>query len=430
MLDTAELLRLAVKNDIIDLDDVQARLEMKNRAEIIEMHPYAITQGKDGNWRTYLVDYSQKNNRRQIKKSTKEKVEQAIVDDYRQKAKKEEMTLEKVYPEWLKYYRLHTKSDGTVKRITCDWKKFYKEDSIIKQPINKLTKIQLDKWVHAKIKEYEMTKTCYYNMSLIIRQMMIYAKECGYIEKNVFAEVRVNAKMFSKKKKSDSEEQVYTLEEELLLVAQAWEDYCNNPEVTTPLAVILIFYLGLRVGEVVALKDEDIKKDKIVIRRMESRKFETSNEIDYKQSGRTVVEHTKSSAGNREIYLVPEAREIIDIILQQNKASGQDGYLFVVDGKRIYDTAIRWRVQKYCKKANIVYRSPHKIRKTWISKLIDAKVNINTIRELAGHEDERTTYKNYCYDRKTEKQRQEQMEEALVFKQKREKSSNVITVCA
>ena len=116
--------------------------------------------------------------------------------------------------------------------------------------------------------------------------------------------------------------------------------------------------------------------------------------------------------------------------MQQNKASGQDGYLFVVDGKRIYDTAIRWRVQKYCKKANIVYRSPHKIRKTWISKLIDAKVNINTIRELAGHEDERTTYKNYCYDRKTEKQRQEQMEEALVFKQKREKSSNVITVCA
>ena len=201
MLDTAELLRLAVKNDIIDLDDVQARLEMKNRAEIIEMHPYAITQGKDGNWRTYLVDYSKKNNRRQIKKSAKEKVEQAIVDDYRQKAKKEEMTLEKVYPEWLKYYGLHTKSDGTVKRITSDWKKFYKEDSIIKQPINKLTKIQLDKWVHAKIKEHEMTKTCYYNMSLIIRQMMIYAKECGYIEKNVFAEVRVNTKMFSKKRK-------------------------------------------------------------------------------------------------------------------------------------------------------------------------------------------------------------------------------------
>ena len=35
MLDTAELLRLAVKNDIIDLDDVQARLEMKNRAEML-----------------------------------------------------------------------------------------------------------------------------------------------------------------------------------------------------------------------------------------------------------------------------------------------------------------------------------------------------------------------------------------------------------
>ena len=56
-----------------------------------------------------------------------------------------------------------------------------------------------------------------------------------------------------------------------------------------------------------------------MIMRMESRSFETSNEIDYKQSGRNVVEHTKTSAGNREIYLVPEARKIIEIILQQNR---------------------------------------------------------------------------------------------------------------
>lgn len=429
MIDTQELLRLAVSNDIIDLNDVQAKLEMKKRAEILEQHPYAITQGKDGKWRTYIHDCSKKDNRKQIKKSSKEKIEQAIIDDYRQKTKREEMTLEKLYPEWLKYYRLHTKSDGTVKRVTSDWKKFYQEDLIIKKPLKELTKIQLDTWIHEKIKAYSMTKTCYYNMSLILRQAMIYAKECGYIETNVFAEVHVNSKMFLKKKKSNSEEQVYTLEEELLLVEQAWKDYCNNPTVTTSLAVILLFYLGLRVGELVALKEEDIKNDKIMIMRMESRSFETSNEIDYKQSGRNVVEHTKTSAGNREIYLVPEARKIIDIILQQNRINKSEGYLFIVDGKRVYDTAIRWRVEKYCKKAGIKYRSPHKIRKTWISKLIDAQMSINSIRELAGHEDERTTFKNYCYDRKTEKQRKEQLEETLMLKQE-DQLRKTVMVCA
>lgn len=57
-------------------------------------------------------------------------------------------------------------------------------------------------------------------------------------------------------------------------------------------------------------------------------------------------------------------------------------------------------------------------------------MNINTIRELAGHEDERTTYKNYCFDRKTKKQRQEQMENALIFEQPSKRIGKIITVCA
>lgn len=53
----------------------------------------------------------------------------------------------------------------------------------------------------------------------------------------------MNSQMFVKKQKSDSEQQVYTLEEEQKLIKQAWLDYENKPEVTTPLAVILLFYL-------------------------------------------------------------------------------------------------------------------------------------------------------------------------------------------
>ena len=88
MLDIGELLRQAVGNDIIDLNDVQAKFEMKKKSEILEKHPYAISQGRDGKWRTYLVDYTKKNNRRQIKKSTREKIEEAIINEYKKKEKK------------------------------------------------------------------------------------------------------------------------------------------------------------------------------------------------------------------------------------------------------------------------------------------------------------------------------------------------------
>ena len=40
-------------------------------------------------------------------------------------------------------------------------------------------------------------------------------------------------------------------------------------------------------------------------------------------------------------------------------------------------------------------------------------MNINTIREMAGHEDERTTFKNYCFDRSTEHEKVENMVRAL-----------------
>ena len=74
---------------------------------------------------------------------------------------------------------------------------------------------------------------------------------------------------------------------------------------------------------------------------------------------------------------------------------------------------LRWGSRNYCDKLDIIHKNSHKTRKTFISALIDGKVNLNTIRELVGHADERTTLKNYCFDRNTEEGRQKQIENAL-----------------
>ena len=58
----------------------------------------------------------------------------------------------------------------------------------------------------------------------------------------------------------------------------------------------------------------------------------------------------------------------------------------------------------------------HKIRKTYISALVDSNlININTIREMVGHEDERTTLHNYTFNRITDLQTQANMEKALTL---------------
>ncbi|MCF2679785.1 tyrosine-type recombinase/integrase [Faecalicatena contorta] len=421
-----ELLNQALADDIIDIDDVRKKVEMKKRTEILKQHKYAITQGKDGCWRTYLPDPTKPNKRKQIKKSSKEKIENVVIEYYEKAQKKESMTIEQLYPEWLKYYSLHTEAEGTVKRVNSDWKKYYVNDPLVKTTLEKISKVQLDKWVHQMVKVYQMTKTQYYNMSLIIRKMMIYAKESGYISENPFSDVKVNSKLFFKKKKPEDATQVYTVEEEIAIVEEAWKDYQNNPENVTPLAVILMFYLGVRIGEVVAFKDIDIKGNSLDVARMERRMFDP--EAGYRQKGRKVVEHAKTSAGSRTIYLVKDARTIINILLEAGKKNGytENYYLFMNRGERIYDSGVRWRVEKYCKHLGIAYRSPHKIRKTYISKLIDDKVNINTIRELVGHESERTTYRSYCYSRKTETQTQEQLEQTLKIDLPDEYMDNIV----
>jgi site-specific recombinase XerD len=81
--------------------------------------------------------------------------------------------------------------------------------------------------------------------------------------------------------------------------------------------------------------------------------------------------------------------------------------------QRIHKYAVDKRIRKYCKYIGISPKSMHKARKTYISTLIDAGVNINTIRSLAGHESEETTYKNYCFDRMVDKQKEDLLERAL-----------------
>ncbi|NLJ96469.1 MAG: tyrosine-type recombinase/integrase [Clostridiales bacterium] len=96
---------------------------------------------------------------------------------------------------------------------------------------------------------------------------------------------------------------------------------------------------------------------------------------------------------------------------------GDSEYIFLgKDGNRIHSRALDTRIRKYCTHIGIDEKSMHKIRKTYISTLVDSNlININTIREMVGHEDERTTLKNYTFNRKSDVQTQENMETALAL---------------
>ena len=58
-------------------------------------------------------------------------------------------------------------------------------------------------------------------------------------------------------------------------------------------------------------------------------------------------------------------------------------------------------------------KSQHKLRKTFVSKLLDDGINIDEVRRIAGHENEKTTLRNYCYNRYNKTQTEDILEKAL-----------------
>ncbi len=56
-----------------------------------------------------------------------------------------------------------------------------------------------------------------------------------------------------------------------------------------------------------------------------------------------------------------------------------------------------------------------KARKTYISSLLDGNVNVNSVREMAGHRDERTTLSNYYFDRSSDEEKKKMIEAALAI---------------
>lgn len=420
--DLFDLLNQGISRGIINIESVHKEIEMKKNEYYLSMHNYKIWEDKSGKWFTYLPDESKTEKRRKVKKSSYEDLEKAIIAYYKSVEVKEEqqsMTLRSIYPQWLAYKAAHTNASNSISRYSSDWKKFYlTSPEIIDKPVNLLTITELDLWIHNLIKEHEMTKTCYYNMSMIIRQCMDYAVEqLGILEENTFRKVKIRTKILKKNVKKDDSTQVFMVDETEIIFRSALKDFQEHPQNTAPLAVALTFLTGLRRGEVVALKEEDISLNTLQVCRMERETYNCSDLEDIHYKSKEIIDGAKTEAGIRNVPLIPLAVQIIDLVKAVNQKYGlyDDGFLFLNSkSERMKSWQVKYRIEKYCDENEIKRKSFHKIRKTYISALLDSHISINEIRKACGHADERTTLSNYCYNRKNQLETHQQFNTALI----------------
>ena len=182
----------------------------------------------------------------------------------------------------------------------------------------------------------------------------------------------------------------------------AFDDFTKRPN-CVPLAILLTFQTGLRIGEIVALKWEDIDFESKTLRVCRFERVQQDFSEDYKtltNSKHIIVEcNTKGSFGERFVDLTEDAIYILHTLEEYYKSEKMESeWLFVNKNGRIHNRAMDLRIRKYCRQIGIKEKSLHKIRSTYVSMLRAAGMSFEKIREEVGHKSVLTTANHYLYD--------------------------------
>lgn len=393
-----DILQFLENQGIINLDDVREKMEQERRRLILSKHKYSIFQDKDGRWKTTIADSSKKNGKRLIARKDRRDLEDYLID-YLDETPRKNVTLRQLYLPWLQSRKLETNSINTVKKNAQEWKRHYEKDPIVDIPMCQLTCQQLKDWAHKKIRENDFNKQQYYNMIVIMNKLFEYATDSSLIERNTWKEVKINTKLLRKTVKKSNETQIYFYEEKIKLVSYALSRFRQNPKNIGALTIPLMFLTGMRIGEVAAIKYEDIKENEIIICRSEVMDYDMDEDGTFHYAGTKVVDHAKTEAGERSIPCTDGVKQIISLIKKASNQYGyyDDGYVFCPHSRRLKSSTIDVKIYEFCEKIGIPKKSAHKIRKTFISQMVINGIDIDTVCRVSGHTDITTTFNSYTY---------------------------------
>jgi len=381
-----ELLKYAVENGMIDLSYVQEQIEMSKRNELLEKHPYAISQGSDGKWRTYLPD--KEKGRKMVKKSTKEAVENEVMDYW--KSEMENPTIEDVFNEWNdRRIKLNKISQASHLRFKQIFNRHYKDFG--KKKIKNVTPQDIEEFLEEQIPKFELSAKSFSNLKTITKGLLKRAKKRRLIEMDVeslFREMDTSEAHFKRTMKEDDKE-VFNEEE----FPKVIEYLTDNPDLKN-LGILIMFLTGIRVGELVALKHSDFDGNTFKIRRTETKYVDEDGKYVY-----GIKDCPKTEAGIRTVIL-PKSYTWIANKLKLYNPFGE--YIFVESGdRRLTTNCIRRRMERVCDKLGIIRKSPHKARKTYGSILLDNGIDNKLITDVMGHTDIMCTEGHYHRNRKT-----------------------------
>lgn len=386
-------LKYAIENGIIDMSHVQQMVEMNRRKELLKKHPFSIWQGRDGYWRTY---FPTETGRCMKKRSSRDGIEDLVAEFW--KEKDDNPTVRMIFNEWNdRRLELNKISGATHYRNETCFNRHY--DVFGDRKIRSVDLADFQDFLEEQIPRFRMTAKAFSNLKTITRGILRTAEKRGLIawsSLQMFSGLDISKSNYSCNASLDKK-QVFDVRETVLL-----QKYLVKNQDIINLGLLLLFGTGMRVGELAALKPEDIESDCITVQRTESRR-RVDGKFEY-----FVKESPKTEAGIRSI-VIPTCYEWVVRNIAQKNPFGE--WVFMKDGARVKEKVFENRLWRICKKIGIEPKSPHKIRKTYGTILLDGRIDKNMIIKQMGHSDIMTSEAHYHYDRKEKEKKRELLDQ-------------------
>lgn len=352
------------------------------KTELLNQHTSPITLLPSGYYYTRLGG-------RKIQRRHKKDIEEEIVKYYDSRYK----TLITIYPEYLESRKIEV-ANTTWKKDVYNFNTYVDNSKLGNISLSNIT---LDDGYtfleHCKSLYPAMKRKYWHCIRGTLNSMFQYAIDRLYISNNPIYNLKPKKDFFAPATKTKDSDTVFS-QSEMVAVTQLAEKECESTGKAEPLGIIVLFNLGLRDGELCALKWRDIEfyrgKAYIHIQREMVAHIDDTGAAH----GFEVLSHCKSEAGDRRIQLNDKAIDTFDRIKLINKANSlpttDDDYIFL----RQYKEEIKFctprsfdpRLRKYCRQAGMtVIKSPHDIRRTVLTNLYNVGMPLKKIQLFAGH---------------------------------------------
>lgn len=380
-----EALNFAIENGIINLSYIQDEFEMNKREKILLNHKWAISQGKDGYWRTYLPD--EQKGRRMLKKHSREEIENELVRYYQKEAEKPKI-FNDIYYMW-RGFQDEIVSNNTISKYKTDYKRYFENTEFINIKVNDLGEDEIKVFIINTVRSKKLCKKACKTLFGYVKNSIQIARRKKIIldDPMEFLMAKDFYKYCTEITKKDSDK-IVSDDDMKMLQHRIEQDHEEHPSYIPTYAVQLAMLTGMRVGEIAALRWDCITKDSIIVDKSEKYdRIEKRYFIDSTKNGRTRI--------------FPLTKDLRDLFAIIKKIEMRYGYLsewvFSNENGRIHASVISSCSKNKCRQLNINEKGIHAYRKTLNSKMRCDGVSSVVAASLLGHSPE-VNEKYYTFD--------------------------------